>query len=118
MPRTPDLAIFVPTIDKQTNFLVHARIGLYSKLPEHAIPYYYSLNTSCIIDVIDYVRDSWPFSRPAQSQKIAYQVSKLTNKTAHPKMVARAKPLHRYTEINSFQQFLISHFCFLDFVGL
>ena len=34
----------------------------------------------------------------------------VTNKTAHPKMVARANPLHRDTEINVFQQFLSSHF--------
>ena len=63
--------------------------------------------------------DFWPLSQPAHSQKTAHQgVKTVTNKTTHPKMVARAKPLHRYTEINSFQQFLINHFCFLDFVGL
>ena len=44
--------------------------------------------------------DFWPFSRPAHSQKTVHQVSKLINKTAHPKMMARAKPLCRYTEIN------------------
>ena len=43
--------------------------------------------------------DFWHFSQPAHSQKT---VKTVTNKTVHPNMVARSKPLHRYTEINSF----------------
>ena len=59
--------------------------------------------------------DFWAFSCTACSLTgdSASSVKTVTSTTAHPKMVARAKPLHRHTEINSFQQFLISHFCFL-----
>ena len=58
------------------------------------------------------------FTACSLTEDSASSVKTVTSKTAHPKMVERAKPLHRYTEINSFQQFLISHYWFLDFVGL
>ena len=40
--------------------------------------------------------DFWAFSRPAHSQKTysASSVKTVTSKTAHPKIVERAKPLH------------------------
>ena len=48
--------------------------------------------------------DFWGlFTACSLTEDSASSVKTVTSKTAHPKMVARAKPLHRHTEINSFR---------------
>ena len=57
------------------------------------------------------------FTACSLTEDSASSVKAVTNKTEHPEMAARAKPLHQHTEINSFQQFLISHFLLLGLCG-